>query len=351
MPIEVSCSIMSTNSWNISVTSDFDTLEIRAIATDSRLISSWLMCLMTSAATSSPIDNMTTADFSTSVSPGLLKAASVTGYPSPDNLSRPCRIVGDQRLHGFGLDPENVLRPAHRQRRHAPPGARLAWRGRRIPGWRNIHVCRDYLEAAQPTQQREHSAEQRQEARYGQERVLADRRYPRFFPPRRGSIGIARGHRLERQVDHGHLRVLPCADRGRDELVDRLQPFRRDRAAARIVDEHRDIDAAQLPGRVFEELHRLVDVIIGRLVAIAGQRSGGCGGRLSRRCRLSRRGVRLGGRGRSRGRVDARVVGAPVRQGAWDADRLIAFRAAGVDGLVLAEHMAFAIFDEALLAL
>ena len=49
-------------------TSDFDTLEMRAIATDSRFISSWVMCFMTSAAASSPIDSMTTADFSTSLS-------------------------------------------------------------------------------------------------------------------------------------------------------------------------------------------------------------------------------------------------------------------------------------------
>ena len=41
------------------------------------------MCYMTSAAASSPIDSMTTADFSTSLSCGrLLEAASVTGYPA-----------------------------------------------------------------------------------------------------------------------------------------------------------------------------------------------------------------------------------------------------------------------------
>jgi len=46
-----------------------DTLEMRAIAIDSKFISSWVMCFMTSAAASSPIDSKTTADFSRSVRP------------------------------------------------------------------------------------------------------------------------------------------------------------------------------------------------------------------------------------------------------------------------------------------
>src|SRR5580692_4181635 len=113
MPIEVSCSIVSINSWYTEVTSAFDTLVMRAIAIDSRFISSWVMCFMTSAAASSPIDSMTTADFSRSVRPkliGSLKSASVTGYPSSDDLGRAGGVARDQGLHGFGFDAEHILR-------------------------------------------------------------------------------------------------------------------------------------------------------------------------------------------------------------------------------------------------
>src|SRR5258708_12676694 len=80
------------------------------------------MCFMTSAAAPSPIDSMTTADFSTSLSCArLLKAVSVTGYPSPDYLSSPRRVMRDERLHGVGLDAENVLLP--------PPHSRRSLRG------------------------------------------------------------------------------------------------------------------------------------------------------------------------------------------------------------------------------
>src|SRR5580704_4036975 len=111
MPIEVSCSIESMNSWKISVTTGFDTLETRAIATDSRLISSCDIYFITSAAASWPIDSITTADFSMSVSClcGLNSAASVTGDPSSDDLGRARRVVVGQVLHGFRFDAEHVL--------------------------------------------------------------------------------------------------------------------------------------------------------------------------------------------------------------------------------------------------
>src|SRR5258707_13798461 len=86
---------------------------MRAIAIDSRFISSWDMCFMTSAAASSPIDSRTTADFSRSLRPkliGSLKSASVTGYPPSDDLRRAGGVARNQRLHGFGFDAEDVLR-------------------------------------------------------------------------------------------------------------------------------------------------------------------------------------------------------------------------------------------------
>src|SRR5665213_1463959 len=192
MPIEVSCSMMSMNSWKTSVTSVFDMLEMRAIATDSRFISNWLMCFMTSAAASSPIDSMTTADFSTSLSrAGLLKSASVTGDPSSDDLSGTCGIVRDERLHGVGFDAEHVLRLAVRPLRPSSRSAVSAGAG----GER--HRCRGRgdgerrLGAGQPVEQREQAAEQRQQAREGQHGIARDRRHPGFPPPRLSLIHIS----------------------------------------------------------------------------------------------------------------------------------------------------------------
>src|SRR6185312_7845093 len=113
---------------------------MRAIATESWLISSCDRNFITCAAASSPIDIMTTADFSISVRlTRLFETVSVTSHPPSYDLRRARRVVVDQRLHGFGLDAEHVLRGGEnlggrlRQIGHAPapPGRTAARDGRR----------------------------------------------------------------------------------------------------------------------------------------------------------------------------------------------------------------------------
>ena len=152
-----------------------------------------------------------------------------------------------------------------------------------------------------------------------------DRPRPGLPPPRSGRSSSDRpSGRFERQIDDRHMRVLPDADRRGDQLVDRLQPLGRDRAAGRIVDQHRDVDAAQLPGRVLEELHGLVDVVIGGLVGVRGRRSarrGFAGGVRVAAC-PAEWSASAGVAGWLRRAAVVGVSGRSVRQGAGDADRL-----------------------------
>src|SRR3984957_7607381 len=175
---------------------------MRAIATDNRFISSWVMCFMTSAAAVSPIDSITTADFSRSDSPsctsgrlfGSLKSASVTGYPPSDDLRRARRVIGDQRLHGFGFDAKDVLRLAPRPRQRprraagnaavAPPVRRNSRAAEGDPGAGGGEDRR--LNPGHPAQQGKKPSEQRQETSHREQGILLDASRPRFPPPRPG---------------------------------------------------------------------------------------------------------------------------------------------------------------------